>query len=210
MDTVSLVFRKEDMTATPKLYIEGQHAAARFASCYRHACHWVDVVSKQDEVIYRWEEGKLLWGKEDLSAMDLKIEPFKFSDKIDDEEERKNWCMQSAEMLDYAFSVAVGWEEAFRRPCSLDVVLKPNMRLWELILEAEEVAQGSVACRTVEDRLDYILNWIASPLSFFQRTRVHYYALASENGVGAREIFDLDQRLDEAEIDWFSKTRRAM
>ena len=78
MADVSIVFRNRDGTNTGKVYINDYQAAAELASKFRNASHIVDVISKRDEVILRWEDGHPDWKNGEGKPIKLKTETYRF------------------------------------------------------------------------------------------------------------------------------------
>jgi len=193
MAEASIVFRNQDMSATGKIYVKTMGHAALLASKCREAAHWVDVIYRQDEVAYRWEDGEPHWDPGDLMIANNAVEPYFFDPGVDgDQAEMRDRMDALSEMLEYSFKVATGQEAAFHGQCSLDVVLEPDEDLWALITDAIEIAKA--APKDEEEWIMYILNWMKDPASSWVGYRVEYAALLikSEIAIPGCQVAFLD------------------
>ena len=78
MTDVSIVFQNKNKTHSGKIYVNDYQAAAELASKFRNASHIVDVISIQDEIILRWEEGHPDWKNGETKPIKLKTEAYRF------------------------------------------------------------------------------------------------------------------------------------
>lgn len=202
MAEASIVFRNEDMSGTGKIYVDTMRGAAQLGAVFRDASHWVDVINDRDEVAYRWQDGQIEWDPGDMKRLHHGTDAYFFDPGIDDDK-AEMWDRMSSlsEMIEYAFKVATGQEEAYDRQCGLDVICEPDLTLWELIEEAEFVAETAPA-RTDPKWVQHIMDWMQNSKGYYLRYRVEYAAILikAEIQVGGCRVPWLEIELAELEV----------
>lgn len=183
MAEASIVFRNEDMSSTGKIYVDTMKGAAQLAAVFRDASHWVDVINRRDEVAYRWQDGQIEWDPGDMKRLHHGTEAYFFDPGIDDDKaEMWDRMMRLSEMIEYAFKVATGQEEAYIRQCGLDVICEPDLTLWQLIEEAEFVAE-TAPDQSSSDWADHIMHWMQNAKGLYLKYRVEYAAVFIKSGI---------------------------
>lgn len=163
------------MRSTPKIYVDYMGAAAKLAAKYRNASYYVDVINRRDEMAYRWESGNPKWGGE-IEGITAQVETYQF-----ERPEDPFWCVENrmvllAEALQYAQDITRG-EEGLQ---TFDALLiheeVTNDEVWDLIWEAEEIAQSLSELKTWE-RTQRIEKWMLSSRKAFVGYRTEFTAL---------------------------------
>ena len=178
MADVSIVFRNRDGTHTGKIYVSDVQAAAELASKFRNASHIVDVISIQDEIILRWEDGHPDQKHGEIKPIKLTTETYRFKRPEDGFwlPENRQWLLSLA--LQYAFDVVTSTDTAYGfEELLMHTEHHGGDDVWPMIAEAKRKAEQLAdeqdnAAWEVE-----IGDWMSDPKHLFVNYHVEHAAL---------------------------------
>ncbi len=178
MADVSIVFRNRDGTHTGKIYVNDYQAAAELASKFRNATHIVDVISIQDKIILRWDEGHPDWKHGETKPIKLATETYRFERPEDAfwDVEGRQWLLSDA--LCSAFDVAAGQSYKHNFEQLRDHVYDHvGEDVWPLIEEAQAKADEMAKETDNEVWGEAISDWMSDPQHLFIRYQIEHAAL---------------------------------
>lgn len=180
MAHVSIVFRNRDGTHTGKIYISDYQAAAELASEFRNASHIVDVISMQDEIILRWEEGYPDWKHGETKPIKLTTELYRFERPEDAfwDVEGHQWHLTNA--LGDTFDVVTGRNHKYDFEQLRDHVHDHGGEdVWPLMQQAQ-IKADELAGEKNNDRWELkISDWMSNPEYLFIHHHVEHAALTT-------------------------------
>lgn len=168
MSEASIVFRTKNMFSTGKIYIDDIEKAVTWASTYRNASYFVDVINRQDEVAYRWENGAPDWKLGEVIPSALNVEPYQFERRNDLLWEPQNRLWTLIEALNFAFDTAVGRASEYDLEGMLQRREQPgNNDIWDLIAEANQVASEAKKLKSAASWAKLIDDWMSDSTRLF-------------------------------------------
>lgn len=178
MADVSIVFRNRDGTYTGKIAVNDYQAAAELASKFRNASHIVDVISKMDETILRWEEGHPDWSHGEIKPIKLTTETYRFERPEDAFwlPDNRQWLLTLA--LQYAFDVVTAQDTAYGfEELLMHTEHHGGDDVWPMIAEAKCKAKqmGKEQDNAVWEA--EIAEWMSDPQRRFIHRHVEHAAL---------------------------------
>jgi len=200
MAEASIVFRNQDMSGSPEIYINTMAGAGALAAQYRNASHWVDVISPQDEVAHRWEKGNPDWENSDVLYFHRGHAPYDFVRDGDGFWSPENRAQELSEMLAFAFDVAVGNKKPCDEFCYINCVAGPDWTLQELVEEAADL-RTSVPTNDAEAWGIAISDWMSDPERLFLQYHVEFVALVIRFGIDVHDSRVARLGVELAEID---------
>ncbi|MEO9827273.1 MAG: hypothetical protein ABJF50_22955 [Paracoccaceae bacterium] len=196
MSEASIVFRTKDMFSTEKIYIDNMEKAAMWASIYRNASYFVDVINRHDEVAYRWENGAPDWKLGEVIPAALHVESYRFErhDDLSWEPQNRLWAL--IEAVTFAFDTAVGRATEYDFEGMFLRTEQPgNDDVWDLIVEANQVAREAAKLQSAVSWADLIDNWMNDSTRLFnayalEQTALDMYTYEQEPFAFPNDIHD--------------------
>ena len=178
MADVTIVFRNRDGTHLGKIFVNDYKAAAELASKFRNASHIVDVISKMDEIILRWEDGHPDWKQGETKPIKLKTDTYRFK-RPDDAfwlPEKRQWLLTQA--LSHAFDVVTGkgFEHGFEE-LLMHTEHHGGDDIWPLVAEARRKAESLATEQNNSAWELEIAEWMSDPSQLFIHHHVEHAAL---------------------------------
>ncbi len=179
MTEASIVFRNADMSGTGKIYVDKLDAAAELAAEFRNASHFVDVLNRRDEVVYRWEQGAPDWSLGETRPIKLDTPAYRF-----DQPEAPFWDAENRlrlliEAIPLAFDTATGRAGEYDlEHLSLVAEQQGDDQIEGLVDEARHVAETAGQETSREAWAKVIGDWMSDSERQFLRYVVEHNALS--------------------------------